>query len=64
MQEYTFVPAPGGDVSQGWALLSVTWAFVLCAFISTVVRIIVRSRLTRNLGGDDYCIVVSMVSTL
>ena len=61
MKEYDFVPAPEGDVSQGWALLSVTWAFVLFASITTIIRVIVRARLTRNLGADDYCIVAAIV---
>lgn len=61
MKNYEFVPAPEGDVNQGWALLAVTWAFVLTAFATIVVRIFVRARLTRNLGADDYTIVVAMV---
>lgn len=61
MKEYKYVPAPEGDVNQGWALLSVTWAFVLFASITTIVRIVVRGRLTRNLGADDYCIFAANV---
>ena len=51
-----------GDVDRGWTLLAVCWAFVLCAFITTVLRVVVRSRLTRNLGWDDFWMVMAMVS--
>lgn len=62
MQEHHFDVPVGGDVSHGWAILAVCWAFNLVAFITTVLRVFVRSRLTRNLGSDDYVMVAAMVS--
>ena len=61
MKAETFSRPDNGDVDQGWALLAVCWAFVLCAFISTLLRIWVRWRITRNLGSDDWVIVAAMV---
>ena len=62
MQEHYFQVPTDGDVDQGWAILSVCWSFVLCAFLTTVLRIVVRVRLTRNLGWDDFWMVMAMVS--
>ncbi len=62
MNEQTFGRPDNGDVDKGWAILAVCWAFVACAFISTVLRVWVRVRLTRNMGPDDYNIIVAMVS--
>ena len=64
MEAYTFSPPEGGDVDHGWALLSVCWAFVLCAFITTSLRIFVRAKLTKNLGYDDAFMVIAMVRGL
>lgn len=61
MQHETFTPPRNGDVDQGWAILAICWAFIACALISTVLRVWVRSRITRNLGGDDYFAVAAMV---
>ena len=61
MKQYNFSEPEGGDQSQGWALLSVTWAFVLCATITTLLRVWVRARLTRNMGADDWTIVAALV---
>ena len=63
MKQETFAPPPDGDVDQGWAVLAVCWTFIACALISTMLRVWVRSRITRNLGGDDYVAVASMVTT-
>ena len=62
MIEQTFARPDNGDVNKGWAVLAVCWAFVACAFISTVLRVWVRVRLTRNMGPDDYNMIVAMVS--
>ena len=62
MIEQTFARPDNGDVDKGWAVLAVCWAFVACAFISTVLRVWVRVRLTRNMGPDDYSMIVAMVS--
>lgn len=63
MKEYTFTEPEDGDRSQGWAILSVTWAFVLCATVTTLLRAWVRARLTRNFGWDDWTIVACLVRT-
>ncbi|KAI4119256.1 MAG: hypothetical protein LQ345_000805 [Seirophora villosa] len=64
MKEYQFSRPPDGDRSQGWAILSVCWAFVLAALATTVLRVWVRVRLTRNLRWDDYNIIIAMVTTI
>ena len=64
MKEHIFTEPEGGDQSQGWALLSVCWAFVLTATITTIMRTWVRARLTRNLGWDDYTIIAALVCTV
>lgn len=62
MKEQTFARPDNGDVDKGWAVLAVCWAFVACAFISTVLRVWVRVRLTRNMGPDDFNMIAAMVS--
>ena len=63
MKPQAFAPPPDGDIDQGWAVLAICWAFIVCALISTMLRVWVRSRITCNLGGDDYVIVAAMVRT-
>lgn len=63
MKQETFAPPPNGDVDQGWAILAIVWAFIACALISTVLRVLVRSRITHNLAIDDYVAVAAMVRT-
>ena len=64
MKEFQFSRPPDGDRSQGWAILAVCWAFLTAAFATTVLRVWVRVRLTRNLGWDDYNMMIAMVSIL
>ena len=61
MKEYTFPMPDGGDESQGWALLAVCWAFVTFATFTTMLRVFVRAKLTRNLGSDDWVMIVCLV---
>ena len=61
MKEYTFAVPDNGDVDKGWAILSVCWAFVLCALVSTALRVWVRIKLTRNIGWDDHIMTLAMV---
>lgn len=63
MKQETFLPPPDRDVDQGWAVLAICWAFIACALITTMLRVWVRSRITHNLGGDDYVAVAAMVRT-
>ncbi|KAL8838515.1 MAG: hypothetical protein Q9176_005067 [Flavoplaca citrina] len=64
MKEYQFSRPPDGDRSQGWALLSVCWAFVAAALVSTILRVWVRVKLTRNLGWDDHHMIIAMTTTI
>lgn len=63
MKAYEFTRPPDGDRDQGWALLAVCWAFVTAAFLTTVLRVWVRLRLTRNIGWDDYHMIAAIVRT-
>ena len=55
---------PNGDQNQGPRFLAACYVFAVAALISTITRIAVRSRLTRNLGWDDYWMMITMVTTL
>ncbi|KAL8976408.1 MAG: hypothetical protein Q9205_007573 [Flavoplaca limonia] len=50
MKQETFYPSPNGDEDNGKKYLGAAWALVTCATLSTIVRVWVRSRLTRNMG--------------
>lgn len=63
MKQETFTRPLDGDLNQGWAVLAICWAFITCALVSTMLRVWVRLRITRNLGLDDYVAVVAMVRT-
>lgn len=54
-------PANHQDQDRGWALLSVCMAFMACAVLSTILRVFVRARLTRNMGWDDYSMIAATV---
>ena len=64
MKAETFAVPDNGDVDKGWAILSTSWALVAVAFVSTITRIWIRARLTRNLGWDDFFISLAMVICL
>ena len=61
MKDYQFTPPHGGNESQGWALLSVCWAFVTVASITTLLRVFIRTKLTHNFGADDTVMVMCLV---
>ena len=61
MKQEIFTPPSNGDVDQGWAILAICWAFIALALVTTILRVWVRSRITHNLGGDDYVAVAAMV---
>jgi len=63
MIQEPFSRPTGGDIDQGWAILSVCWAFVIFALVSTILRVWIRARLTRNLGWDDLIMSIAMVSS-
>ena len=54
MKEENFTPSPYGDQDHGPRYLGAAWALVMLAFASTITRAVVRGRMTRNLGWDDY----------
>ena len=62
MEEQKLSQPRSGDVDQGWAILSVCWALVAAALVSTVLRIWIRVRLTHNLSWDDGIMTTAMVS--
>lgn len=62
MKAETFAVPDNGDVDKGWAILSSCWALVAVAFVSTITRIWIRARLTRNLSWDDFFISLAMVN--
>ncbi|CAF9937459.1 MAG: hypothetical protein HETSPECPRED_000546 [Heterodermia speciosa] len=64
MKEHQFARPSDGDRSQGWAILAVCWAFVATALATTMLRVWVRLRLTRNLGWDDHYMMIAMVTTI
>lgn len=64
MKVETFAVPDNGDVDRGWAILPSCWGLVAVAFVSTVTRIWVRARLTRNLGWDDFFISLAMLTTI
>ncbi|KAG8531814.1 uncharacterized protein KY384_003450 [Bacidia gigantensis] len=61
--DYEFTRPDGGNKSQGWALLSVCWALVTAASVTTVLRVFVRTQLTHNMGADDWVMVLCLFTT-
>ncbi len=64
MKEIIYTLPPLGDQDQERGYLAAAWILVMTAVLTTIIRILVRARLTRNLGWDDFWIVVCMVSNL
>ncbi|CAL8582198.1 hypothetical protein XPA_007867 [Xanthoria parietina] len=64
MKPETFYPSPNGDEDNGKKYLGAAWALVVCATLSTCVRVWVRGRLTRNMGWDDYNMIVGQFVNL
>ena len=64
MKAETFTLPPDGNQNLAARLLIVLWLCNLAALVSSVVRVFVRSHITRNLGWDDYCIIGAQVLTL
>jgi len=63
MKKETFDRPPDGDRSHGWAILAVCFSLVAIAFVSTAIRLWIRTRVTRNLGWDDILMSIAMVCT-
>lgn len=64
MKEIIYTLPPNGDETQGPRYIAAAWVLVMAALLTTIVRILVRARLTRNLGWDDFWIVVCMICNL
>ncbi|KAL8830282.1 MAG: hypothetical protein Q9191_001515 [Dirinaria sp. TL-2023a] len=64
VKEVIYTLPPNGDQDHGPGFLAACWVFAMAALISTIVRILVRSRLTRNLGWDDYWMILTEITTL
>ena len=52
-----------GNRNWGGVLLGVNWAVFTPAFIAVVLRLISRTFFTRNLGWDDFFIVLTEASS-
>lgn len=64
MKEETFTLPPNGDENQGTKYIVAAWIMVMAALVSSIVRVLVRSRITRNFGSDDWWMVVTMICNL
>lgn len=62
MKQETFTRPPDGDHDHGWWLIPFCFVLVAGALISTLIRLWIRMRVTRNLGWDDLMISIAMVS--
>lgn len=63
-KETIYTLPPNGDEDQGRKYIAAAWVLVMSALISTIVRVGVRSRLTRNMGSDDWWMIITMISNL
>jgi len=58
-------PTPqAGDANRSLAFLAVSLGGTGIALLSCILRLIVRLRVVRSIGWDDYFIVISTVSTI
>lgn len=62
MKKQIYERPPDGDIHRGWFLIPYCWILVCAALISTFIRLWIRIRVTRNLGWDDFWIVLALVS--
>lgn len=62
MKQETFTRPADGDHDRGWWLIPFCFVLVTGALISTLIRLWIRLRVTRNLGWDDFLISIAMVS--
>ena len=54
-------PPPGGPQNLGPTIDAVNWAFTLVATAAVGARIYAKTKLTHNIGWDDFWILVSIV---
>ncbi|KAK4031677.1 hypothetical protein C8A01DRAFT_41873 [Parachaetomium inaequale] len=61
------MPAPGAglpDENKGPEILGASVTVTTIALITVIVRLVVRSRIVRKLGTDDYAMVIAMLLSL
>lgn len=63
-KEVIFTPPPNGDENKAPAAFAVMYIFLLAALLTTIIRMWVRTRLTRNQGSDDYWMIATTITTL
>lgn len=56
-------PPPDGDVNKGPAILAVAWFQFPIALAFVAARMYTRRCLLRNVGWDDWTIVIALVSS-
>jgi len=54
---------PGGDINKGPLVLGLCTVSTSLGLAAVVTRMFVRVRIVRNVGWDDYAILVAAVST-
>jgi hypothetical protein len=54
---------PGGDINKGPLVLTLVTVTTSLALIAVGTRTFVRVTIVRNVGWDDYAIIVGVVST-
>ena len=64
VKEEHYTLPPSGNEDQGHKYIAAAWVLVMAALFSSLVRIAVRSRLTRNMGSDDWWMIITMISNL
>jgi len=63
----SIMPAPGAglpDENKGPQILGASATVTTIALITVIVRLVVRSRIVRRLGTDDYAMVIAMLLSL
>ena len=63
-KEILYTLPPNGDQDQSVRLLVAAYIIAMAAVASTVLRILVRSRLASNLGTDDWWLIATLILTL
>lgn len=59
-----FTPDPHGNRDRGTGYLVYVWIMVWLSTLTTLLRAVVRGRLTRNLGSDDYFMIACTITNL
>ena len=54
-------PPPGGDRNRGWLLMAIVIIFNTTGTFLVLARLYLRSHIKKNLGFDDFFIVIGLV---